>query len=521
MIEEEPSPESIRDVSAEDFLFHLYRGSELLQDDRVHEAKQELEQALSLQPRDAKGQDLLAIVYFRLGLYPRAISIFEGLIAQYPEATTPRINLALCYLKTGQPARARTELEEVIRTDPSHGRAWGYLGLSFQRMGDVERAVAAFQAGGHHHMAKRLVPPPASPSNPTNAPPPQRQLSDTEREAVSRVSGEAFDEIDREGVQPFKTELSTHLRDRPNGTWAATEPGRASPVDARPSLGLSLTPSISAIDDLAATAENAIYQAATSPPPPSMREPPIRPLEHRTLVPPDAVLARGTANDAFFSDRSPLSSSPPASAVDFAREQLLVFPRDHSTALHQTGCVLIQGGGELAVRFDAVRAMTFARGVVTKPLPKRLRGRETEEPLGSAASPLMSVEGAGQLVLGPPAGTRLVPVKLAGEPLCVRETSLIALDGQLTYENARLPGGDGDFVSMVQLRGTGTVTIALPVQTVTFELAEDRTVNVRIHSVLGWTGRIAPRAVLPSEAPVKTRGLVALTGEGMVLVDGR
>lgn len=511
MIEEEPSPESIRDVSAEDFLFHLYRGSELLQDDRVHEAKQELEQALSLQPRDAKGQDLLAIVYFRLGLYPRAISIFEGLIGQYPDATTPRINLALCYLKTGQPSRARTELEEVIRTDPSHARAWGYLGLSFQRMGDVERAIAAFQAGGHHHMAKRLVPPPPNPAGATNVPPPQRQLSETEREAVSRVSGDAFVELDREGAQPFKTELSTQMRERPSGTWAATEPGRALAPDGRPSLTLSLTPSIIPIDDLAATTENPTFHAATAPPPSAKDFATGRPSEHRTLVPPDAI----------FADRTPFSSSPPASAVDFAREQLLVFPRDHSTALHQTGCVLIQGGGELAVRFDAVRAMTFARGVTTKPLPKRLRGRDTEEPLGSAASPLMSVEGAGQLVLGPPAGTRLVPIKLAGEPLCVRESSLIALDGSLTYENARLPGGDGDFVSMVQLRGTGTVTIALPVQTVTFELAEDRTVNVRIHSVLGWTGRIVPRAVLASEAPVKTRGLVALTGEGMVLVDGR
>src|SRR3954449_6933332 len=82
------------DLSNEDFLFHLYRGSELLQDNRVHEAKQELEQALSMQPRDAKGQDLLAIVYFRLGLYPRAIAIYESLINMYPQSGTPRVNLA-------------------------------------------------------------------------------------------------------------------------------------------------------------------------------------------------------------------------------------------------------------------------------------------------------------------------------------------------------------------------------------------------------------------------------------------
>jgi hypothetical protein len=86
----------------EEFLFHLYRGSELLQDNCVTEAKDELERALSLQPRDVEGQGLLGIVYFRLGLYPRAISIYEEIVKSVPEELTPRINLALCYLKTGQ-----------------------------------------------------------------------------------------------------------------------------------------------------------------------------------------------------------------------------------------------------------------------------------------------------------------------------------------------------------------------------------------------------------------------------------
>jgi hypothetical protein len=74
---------------------------------------------------------------------------------------------------------------------------------------------------------------------------------------------------------------------------------------------------------------------------------------------------------------------------------------------------------------------------------------------------------------------------------------------------------------MVQLRGPGTVTLALPKESVAIELGEDRIVSLRSHSVLGWPGRVTPRAVLPSEAPMKSRGLVALSGEGMVLVDGR
>ncbi|HEU5076252.1 MAG TPA: hypothetical protein VFU02_18795, partial [Polyangiaceae bacterium] len=55
----EVGPESTS--SGEEFLFHLYRGSELLQDNCISEAKEELEQALAMQPQDVEGQGLLGI----------------------------------------------------------------------------------------------------------------------------------------------------------------------------------------------------------------------------------------------------------------------------------------------------------------------------------------------------------------------------------------------------------------------------------------------------------------------------
>jgi tetratricopeptide (TPR) repeat protein len=84
------SSESTRDVAQEDFLFHLYRGSELLQENRVLEAKEELEFALTMQPSDPKGQDLLGAVYFRLGHYPRAIQIYEALEQGFPKDASIR-----------------------------------------------------------------------------------------------------------------------------------------------------------------------------------------------------------------------------------------------------------------------------------------------------------------------------------------------------------------------------------------------------------------------------------------------
>lgn len=150
-------PEAISPSAiGEEFLFHLYRGSELLQEDQVYEAKSELERALSLQPQDVEGQSLLGIVYFRLGHYPRAIQIYEALVRARPDEVAPRVNLALCFLKTGQLPQAKLLLEEIVQHRPEHSRAWGYLGLSYQRLGDYEKASIAFDRAGKPNLAARV-----------------------------------------------------------------------------------------------------------------------------------------------------------------------------------------------------------------------------------------------------------------------------------------------------------------------------------------------------------------------------
>lgn len=501
MGDEESVPESRREVAAEDFLFHLYRGSELLQDDRVHEAKQELENALALQPRDAKGQDLLAIVYFRLGLYPRAIAIYTELIAAFPDANTPRINVALCYLKTGQPGAARAELERVIQRDPGHTRAWGYLGLAFQRMGDLERAIAAFQAGGQDAMARRLAEMSPSAAATKAAAAPGRSLTTPEREALSRAATEAFDEIDR-GEGPFRAE-SSQTRSVSAGTWASVEPGRESVPSAERRSFPSFVPSLAPSDSLPPPAFGLSRQPSSDASGDDERQV-LRPAEG---APPSARADRGC--------------SPPSSTHVFAREHLLVFPRDYAVSLHESGCVLIRGGVGVAARFDAVRAVSSATTIATKALPKRNRGRDADEPLGIAGAPLLALDRAGELVLGPPAGTKLFPIALTEDPLTVRESALIALEGDVVYDNAKLPNGEGDFVSIVHLRGSGTATLALPAQFASIEVPEGRTLLLRVHSVLGWLGRVTARTLAPSESPTRARGLVEVQGEGMVILDGR
>jgi uncharacterized protein (AIM24 family) len=478
-----PSSRS-RDVAGEDFLFHLYRGSELLQDNRVHDAKAELEQALSLQPSDPKGQDLLGIVYFRLGLYPRAIAIYEQLIKLHPDALEPRINLALSYLKTGQPAQARFELEKVVEQNPGHSRAWGYLGLAFQRLGDYERASYAFQAGGHDGMARRLIEMAASGGALSIRPEPPAPA----KAELRRAAGDALAEMDRDA--PFRADegRADVADDRipaapatPSGTWQAVEIGRDGVDGTSPRVVASLMPRE------AASARSDGLRLGDIAAPASLRDFP----------------------------------SAPRRPADAARDALLVFPRDLAVSLHASGAVLVQATAGFATRFEAVRTLAYGSGQQSSVLQRRARGRLLEEPLGGPSSPLVELGGKVELVLGPSVGQRLVPIALEDEALYLREDALSGFEAGVSYENGRLPLGDGDSIPMVQLRGPGTVVASVPQEVASLEVFEGRTTAVRAYAVIGWIGRVVPRGLNPGEAPGGARGFVAFAGEGMVLLDGR
>jgi uncharacterized protein (AIM24 family) len=472
---EAPRPPSSRDVAGEDFLFHLYRGSEMLQDNRVHDAKAELEQALSLQPSDPKGQDLLGIVYFRLGLYPRAISIYEQLIRLHPDAIEPRINLALSYLKTGQPAQARFELEKVVEQSPGHSRAWGYLGLAFQRLGDYERASYAFQAGGHDGMARRLIEMAASGGALSIRPEPPAPA----KAELRRAAGEALAEIDGEApFRPAEGDRGEAVSGRGptlSGTWSA--------ILSRPPLMPSIAPSWEG--------------APSAAPPASAAAPSVGPRSLRPLA------------------------SAPRSPAEIAQSALLLFPRDLPVSLHASGLVLVQVASGFATRLEAVRSMMLAPGQQSQALSRRARGRILDEPLGGPASPICELSGKVELVLGPAIGKRLAAIALSEDPMYLREDMLTAFEPSVAWENGRLPVGDGDALPMVQLRGPGSIVASLPEHVASLEIVEGRSTAVRAAAVLGWVGRVVPRALVASEAPGGVRGLVAFAGEGMVLLDER
>ncbi len=221
-----PGPRPTRgatSATSEDFLYHLYRGSDMLMQNRVGEAKDELERALAYQPQDAKSQDLLAGVYFRLGVYPRAIEIWERLVAAYPKDVTLRVNLALALFKTGQGDEALTHVNAALRIQPDHERAWGYLGLINWRRGRFEAARDAFLRGGQATMARRMEDVLARSKDGAGAPGDTAQLDHDEREMRSAAE-EALAQLDEGKPLPMAVDGATN-EGRPAGSWRTVEPG--------------------------------------------------------------------------------------------------------------------------------------------------------------------------------------------------------------------------------------------------------------------------------------------------------
>ena len=395
----------------EEFLFHLYRGSELLQENQIYEAKTELELAMSFQPKDVEGQSLLGVTYFRLGHYPRAIQIYEELVRVRPTEVAPRVNLGLCYLKTGQLPLARALFEELVQHRPEHTRAWGYLGLTYQRMGDAEKAAVAFDRAGRPQLAARVRAGPGS-----------------------------------SGVEEISQD---HVRAAP-----------------------------------------------TVPPPPALP---------RVSIP--APLAR------------------------VAREPTLIFPDRPRVVVHESGNVLVRIDRAFHVRSDCLRALlpespgALSNGILRR---KRRSGAigGADDPLGGTATPFVTLAGEGRLIVGAPERFGAWVSTLDGEPFYTREDRLLGFDASLQHSSGRMSlsdasdAPDGSFTGLVQLTGSGFVALGIRGTIHGLEVSASRPIQVRAGQIVAWVGRLIPRPVPREESPAGLLDLVALSGTGVVLVDG-
>jgi hypothetical protein len=183
----------------DDFLYHLYQGGDLLRANRVVEAKDHLEKAFGLKPANPRGQNLLGLVYFKLGLFRRAADIYQKLIDRFPEDPTLRVNLAMVHLKADQLDDAEAGLLHAIDLSPDHRSAHRYLGLVLVRKGDTEVARDHFVKAGVKHI-DRLI---AEDGGDELSHQRQQAIEQAQNKALAEVADEGFKELEDKEI-PFR-----------------------------------------------------------------------------------------------------------------------------------------------------------------------------------------------------------------------------------------------------------------------------------------------------------------------------
>ncbi len=91
--------------------------------------------------------DNLGVLYLERGDLGRARQQFVTAARLSPSAASPRNNMGVLLFREGRPADAKPWLEEAIRLSPTAVSSYGNLGSTYEALGDLPAAHAAFRAG--------------------------------------------------------------------------------------------------------------------------------------------------------------------------------------------------------------------------------------------------------------------------------------------------------------------------------------------------------------------------------------
>ncbi len=87
-----------------------------------------VERATAANPRDVSLRFLQGVVLMDMKRDDEAMAQFTRMAQDYPELPDPYNNIALLYVRAGQPELARQALETALRNDPTHRTARANLG---------------------------------------------------------------------------------------------------------------------------------------------------------------------------------------------------------------------------------------------------------------------------------------------------------------------------------------------------------------------------------------------------------
>jgi tetratricopeptide (TPR) repeat protein len=147
------------------YMAHYNLGNLYSREDKLPEAVQQYEAALSAEPNYAEAHNNLGAVLLRQGRFEEAIAHHSAAVRLKPEYLY-YFNLANAQMDAGKAADAVANYQQALRLNPSSSQAHHNLGLAFQAQGKAEAATAEFRAAlqlqpdyesAEHNLANRLA----------------------------------------------------------------------------------------------------------------------------------------------------------------------------------------------------------------------------------------------------------------------------------------------------------------------------------------------------------------------------
>ncbi|MFZ5469979.1 MAG: tetratricopeptide repeat protein [Myxococcota bacterium] len=539
-------------ATEEEFLHHLYKGGELLAAGKVIEAKDHLEKAFKLHPKNEKGQNLLGLTYFKLGLFDRASEIYETLVRENPADPTLRVNLGLVYLKTNALQRAVREFETAVDLAPEHKKAHNYLGLALAQAGELGRAREHFIEAGSEAMAEKMARAIAG----ENLPKPMSKPSPAQQQGFAEIEGREV--VEEQGGQQISEEVASPPSEESFQVMSEDEtpPPPESPdvlVRTEPPPGArALAPPLGAEwgAQFGLDGEGQAQTEVPAPPADVIRfvddegpsAPPSEPLPPQAeaeVSPVEMPVIEATPQEVEEAPETEKEETPQERGADIIQLPAAARPSPDVPVLMELSPKVQLGPGpgvfglgdelltltiegELYARLGGLVAL--GGRVKVEGAKKRFRGKATDRSFGEGLEQLQRLEGSGVAYVAAQ-GRHFTVVDLDDESAYFCELAVFAFEEPVMFENGRVTAEGLAELDLVHLRGKGKVLVRLEGALKSLAVAMDRPAVVPLEKLVGWHGPLTPRLVALGwdEGGAAARTGVELTGEGWALfaVPGR
>jgi len=116
------------------FADDVQEASKLLKSGQPQQALERVNKVLAAKPKDPQARFLKGLIFAEQGNSKDATDVFLALTKDYPDLPEPYNNLAVIYASQGLYDKARSSLEQSIRTHPSYATAYENLGDVYAKL---------------------------------------------------------------------------------------------------------------------------------------------------------------------------------------------------------------------------------------------------------------------------------------------------------------------------------------------------------------------------------------------------